>query len=48
MLQDKWKDMFPTIVTKARTIEVLDTGNCFNGSLHLVRASNPMDHLKFV
>ncbi|KAI3451346.1 hypothetical protein Pfo_008011 [Paulownia fortunei] len=30
-----WKDMFPTIVTKARTIEVLDTGS-FSGSLHLM------------
>lgn len=32
----KWKDMFPSIVTKARTIQVLDAGISFNGSLHLV------------
>ncbi|KAL7104189.1 hypothetical protein ACP275_08G228200 [Erythranthe tilingii] len=32
---NKWKDMFPTIVTKARTIDVLDTGS-FGGSLHLM------------
>lgn len=40
MLQNKWKDMFPTIITKARTIEVLDTGNV-GGSLRLVRARVP-------
>ncbi|KAL3838739.1 hypothetical protein ACJIZ3_023330 [Penstemon smallii] len=34
---NKWKDMFPNIVTKARTIEVLDTGN-LGGSLHLMYA----------
>lgn len=38
MLQNKWKDMFPTIVTKARTIEVLDTGTV-GGLLHLVKIS---------
>ncbi|KAK4411929.1 Homeobox-leucine zipper protein HDG11 [Sesamum angolense] len=32
---NKWKDMFPTIVTKARTIEVLDTGS-LGGLLHLM------------
>ncbi|KAL8532287.1 hypothetical protein ACS0TY_008764 [Phlomoides rotata] len=32
---DKWKDMFPTIVTKARNIDVLDTG-MFGGLLHLM------------
>ncbi|KAK2973163.1 hypothetical protein RJ640_009586 [Escallonia rubra] len=32
---DKWVDLFPTIVTKARTIEVIDTGN-LGGSLQLV------------
>ncbi|KAG8383692.1 hypothetical protein BUALT_Bualt04G0040400 [Buddleja alternifolia] len=32
---NKWKDMFPNIVTKARTIEVLDTGS-FGGSLILM------------
>ncbi|PIN23476.1 Transcription factor PHOX2/ARIX, contains HOX domain [Handroanthus impetiginosus] len=32
---NKWRDMFPNIVTKARTIEVLDSGN-FGGSLHLM------------
>lgn len=40
MLQNKWKDMFPNIVTKARTIEVLDTGS-LGGLLYLVRTSNP-------
>ncbi|KAK2999925.1 hypothetical protein RJ639_024200 [Escallonia herrerae] len=35
VLQDKWVDLFPTIVTKARTIEVIDTGN-LGGSLQLV------------
>ncbi|KAK4480053.1 hypothetical protein RD792_013110 [Penstemon davidsonii] len=34
---NKWKDMFPNIVTKARTIEVLDIGN-LGGSLHLMYA----------
>ncbi|KAK3002745.1 hypothetical protein RJ639_020106 [Escallonia herrerae] len=34
VLQDKWVDLFPTIVTKARTIEVIDTG--LGGSLQLV------------
>ncbi|KAK6125911.1 hypothetical protein DH2020_040348 [Rehmannia glutinosa] len=33
--ENKWKDLFPTIITKARTIEVLDTGS-FRDSLHLV------------
>ncbi|XP_042027041.1 homeobox-leucine zipper protein ROC8-like [Salvia splendens] len=32
----KWKDMFPSIVTKARTIQVLDAGISFIGSLHLM------------
>ncbi|KAK4430476.1 Homeobox-leucine zipper protein ROC8 [Sesamum alatum] len=32
---NKWKDMFPTIVTKAKTIEVLDTGS-LGGLLHLM------------
>ncbi|KAG8373525.1 hypothetical protein BUALT_Bualt11G0033200 [Buddleja alternifolia] len=32
---NKWVDMFPTILTKAKTIEVLDTGS-FGGSLHLM------------
>ncbi|KAK6154095.1 hypothetical protein DH2020_013734 [Rehmannia glutinosa] len=32
---NKWKDMFPTIVTKANTIEVLDTG-ILGGLLHLM------------
>ncbi|CAA0809376.1 Homeobox-leucine zipper protein HDG8 [Striga hermonthica] len=30
-----WEEMFPTIVTKAKTIEVLDTGGS-SGSLHLM------------
>lgn len=32
---NKWKNMFPTIVTKARTIEVIDTGT-LGGLLHLM------------
>lgn len=41
MLQNKWKDMFPTIVMKARTIEVIDTG-ILGGLLHLVNTfTNP-------
>lgn len=38
ILQDKWSDLFPTIVTKAKTIEVLETGTLGNrsGSLQLV------------
>ncbi|KAL3630382.1 hypothetical protein CASFOL_023366 [Castilleja foliolosa] len=32
---NKWMEMFPTIVAKAKTIEVLDTGT-LGGSLHLM------------
>lgn len=40
-LQNKWKDMFPTIVMKARTIEVIDAG-ILGGLLHLVNTyTNP-------
>lgn len=40
-LQDKWVDLFPTIVTKAKTIQVLETGMLGNrsGSLQLVASS---------
>ncbi|XP_057783989.1 homeobox-leucine zipper protein ROC8-like [Salvia miltiorrhiza] len=33
---EKWKVMFPCIVTKARTIQVVEAGMSFNGSLHLM------------
>ncbi|KAL6523002.1 hypothetical protein OROMI_031350 [Orobanche minor] len=32
---NKWKDMFPTVVMKAKTIEILDTG-ILGGLLHLM------------
>ncbi|EYU41403.1 hypothetical protein ABFS82_11G106800 [Erythranthe guttata] len=35
---NKWKEIFPTIVTKATTLEAIDTG-IFGGLLHLGRTS---------
>ncbi|KAH6784556.1 hypothetical protein C2S52_009515 [Perilla frutescens var. hirtella] len=33
---NQWRDMFPCVVTKAKTIQVLDDGISFNGSVHLM------------
>lgn len=47
MLQNKWKDMFPTIVMKARTVEVIDTG-ILGGLLHLVNTFTSPYHMFFL
>ena len=42
VLQDKYMDLFPTIITKASTIQVLETGHIGSrsGSLQLVDSKN--------
>lgn len=45
-MQNEWMDLFPTIVTKAKTLQVLDSEQ-LGGTLHLVinKADYPPAHL---